>query len=284
VDFEILAKRTPGFTGADLASVVNEAALLSVRFGKTEIGADEMEEAIQRVMSGPRRRGHLLSADERKRAAFHEAGHAVVAAALGRLEGSHRVTIMARGRSLGEAAMDRSLKDRSLLSRSELLTELVCSLAGIAAEELVLGEPSTGGEGDLVRANVLAELIVGRFGMSQNLGKLLFIETEGGEFMGGEAVPRGLTTGPVLMEMHQEVRRVIDQAEGRAQSILLRHRSFLDRLSAELEERESIDGVELESMLEPVKPEMNLSFEGLAPTSNGARPSSRESHVLKADD
>ena len=264
VDLETVARRTPGFTGADLANVINEAALLAVRFGKAAIGPEEMDEAVQRVMTGPRRRGHLLSQKERRRAAIHEAGHVVVAAAMGRMEHIQRVSIVARGRTLGEAAASRSLAERELLTRSELQAELLCSMAGVAAEELALGEPSTGGEADLERANALAHLIAGRYGMSQRLGKVQFLRREGGDYLGGTMVPTDVATGPVLMEMHQEVRRLLDEAEAGAGEILGRHRKTLTEISKQLVEVESLDGPELEEMLEPVRPEINLAVADLA--------------------
>ena len=258
VTFDTVARRTPGFTGADLANVVNEAALLAVRFGKSEIGVDELNEAVQRVLSGPQRRGHLLTADERRRTAFHEAGHALVAAALEKLDNVQRISIIARGRTLGGAVADKSLAERAVLTRSELRTELVTCMAGAAAEELILGEPSTGSESDVDRATELAEIIVGRFGMSERLGKVRLVRTEGSEFLGGGTVPSELTAGPVLMELHQEVRRLIDDAERSATDILLRHRGVLIDLAERLEEEESLEGARLEALLDPVRPKMNL--------------------------
>jgi cell division protease FtsH len=200
-----------------------------------------------------------MTAEERRRTAYHESGHALVGAALGRNEETQRLSVVARGRSAAQAVLSKSWQERVLLTRTELLSELTTLMAGAAAEELIFDEPSTGADGDLERATTFAELIVGRYGMSPNLGKLVFVEPEGGEFLGGESVPRGLTTGPVLTELHQEVRRVIDESEAKAQSLLQRHRALLDEVATQLEVRETLDGAELESMLEPLRPEVNLS-------------------------
>ena len=148
VDFSYLAKRTPGFSGADLANVINEASLLALRENKREVEHPELEEAIQRVMHGPKRRGRVLSAEEEKRAAYHESGHAIVAAALGRADELHRVTILPRARGLGMTGLQRE-GDAYLRTRGHLFGQVVISMGGIAAEEIALGEPSTGAEQDI---------------------------------------------------------------------------------------------------------------------------------------
>ncbi len=263
VDFELVARRTPGFTGADLASVINEAALLSVRSGRPEIGMEELEEAVQRVLVGPQRRGHLLTADERQRAAYHESGHAMVTAAMGRLADIQRVSIVARGRTVGSATAGKGWQERVLLTRSELRGELIVLMGGVAAEQLIFKEPSTGAEDDIERATELAQVMVGRYGMSEQLGPVTLVQREGAAFLGGDMVPSPLTAGPVLMEVHQEVRRLVDEAETQAIEILVRHRAVLVDVAGRLEREESLEGSELESLLEPLRPEMNLVSSGL---------------------
>jgi cell division protease FtsH len=270
VQFEYLARRTPGFTGADLANVINEAALLSVRLGKAEITQDELEEAVQRVLVGPQRRGHLLTADERRRAACHESGHALVSAAMGRLDSVQRISIVARGRSLGMAT-GKGLQERALFTRSQLRAELTTLMAGCAAEELMLGEPSSGAEDDLIRATELAQVIAGRYGMSERLGRVHLVRTEGGEFLGGPSTPGELTAGPVLMELHQEVRRLMDESEATALDLLQKHRAVLVELTDRLEEQEMLEGTELETALEPVRPEMNLVTASVEPVPTNGR-------------
>jgi cell division protease FtsH len=258
VDWEHLARRTPGFTGADLANVINEAALLGVRAGSEEIGTEQLEEAVLRVLVGPQRRGTLLTGEERRRIAFHESGHALVAAAVGHLDDVQRLSIVARGKALGQSMSSKRWQERAVLTRSELRTELLISMAGAAAEDLILGEPSTGAADDVDRATELAELMVGRFGMSERLGKVRMVRSEGSEFLGSQTVPADLTAGPVLMELHQEVRRLIDDAEMGAREVLTRHRKLLVTLAEQLEEAETLESAEIAALLDSVRPEMNV--------------------------
>jgi cell division protease FtsH len=175
------------------------------------------------------------------------------------------------------ATASKSLAERALLTRSELRGELVICMAGAAAEELMLGEPSTGSESDIERATELAEVIAGRYGMSERLGKVRLVRTEGSEFLGGGTVPAELTAGPVLMELHSEVRRLIDDAERSATELLARHRGVLVDIAERLEDAESLEGTELESLLDPVRPEMNLVSLAVEPapvSTNGKRHSS----------
>jgi cell division protease FtsH len=248
VDFENLARRTPGFTGADLANVINEGALLAVRFGSQEIGNEELEEAVQRVLVGPRRRGHLMTSDERRRAAVHESGHAVLAAAVGRLTEIQRISIITRGRTVGQATSSKGWQERVLLTKSELRGEMMIVIAGVAAEELLLGEPSTGSESDLDRATALAEVMVGRYGMSEELGKVRLLQPDGGEFLGRDVVASELTAGPVLM----------DGAQMSATEYLRRHREALESVIDRLLDEETLESSQLEQLLESVQPEMNL--------------------------
>ena len=196
VDLSLVARRTPGFSGADLANVLNEAALLTVREGKCEIEMPELEEAVQRVLAGPKKKGRVLSVEERKRAAFHEAGHAIVAAASGRLDRVHRVSILARGRSLGAASVQRD--DSSIQTRSELFSAIVTAMGGIAAEVLLFGEPSTGAEDDLQFASEQALDLVGRYGMGNRRRRLVARDDEA--FLGD-----GTTLVQVSAQTHQEI-------------------------------------------------------------------------------
>jgi len=222
VDFDELARRTPGFTGADLASVINEAALLTVREQRDTVGGDLLDEAVQRVLHGPRRRGRVLSDAERHRAAVHESGHAVVAAAMGMREEIHRVSILARGRSLGLTSV-RLESDAVLHTPSDLVAQLVVSFGGLAAEEVVLGESSTGAEQDIEHATHLARQLVGRYGMSERLGRVRLLASEADEFL-------GITAGLAAMSEHTheefdaEVRRLLDNAEESARTTVAEHR------------------------------------------------------------
>jgi cell division protease FtsH len=249
VDFEYLAKRTPGFSGADLANVLNEAALLTVREGKPEIEMPELEEAIQRVLAGPKKRGRLLSDEEEQRAAYHEGGHAVVAAASGRLDDVHRVTILARGKAVATAGIRTS--DALMLTRGQLFSQLVTAMGGIAAEELVFGEPSTGAEEDLERATNIARDMVGRFGMGSKRRRLLSHEID--EFLGGDVALSDISP-ETHHEMESEIDRLLSAAEQEATRLLVENREVLERLATRLVTEETLEGEEVVAVLEPVVP------------------------------
>ena len=260
VDFTRLARRTPGFSGADLANVLNEAALLTVREGKSSIEMAELDEAVQRVLAGPKKRGRVLTPEERKRAAYHESGHALVAAASGRLDEVHRVSILARGRGLGSTGMQRD-GDAALLTKDQLVAQLTTALAGIAAEELVFGLPSTGAEQDLAQATRLARDMIGRFGMGSRRRRLLTDESDG--FLGEEAALAQISA-QTHHEMESEIDGLLRAAEQEASRLLAQHRDVLDALAARLEAEETIEGSDLDSIVALVRPEVAL-FGSLVP-------------------
>jgi cell division protease FtsH len=258
VDLSRIARRTPGFSGADLANVLNEAALLTIREGKSAIETAEVEEAIQRVLAGPKKKGRVLEPEERQRAAYHESGHALVAAASGRLEDVHRVTILARGRGLGMTSIQRE-SDAALLTKDQLLAQLTTALAGIAAEELVFGMPSTGAEQDLADATELARDMVGRFGMGTRRRRLL--ANEGESFLGDDLI-LGQISAQTHHEMEVEIDELLAGAEGDAMKLLEQHREVLDMLATRLEAEETLEGSDLDSIVALVRPEVAL-FGGL---------------------
>jgi cell division protease FtsH len=262
VDFAYLARRTPGFTGADLANVVNEAALLTIRESKAEIETPEFEEAVQRVLAGPKRRGRMLSPEERKRTAYHEAGHCVVAAASGRAESVHRVSIHVRGKAVGSTSVTDA--ERSLLTQSELNQQLTIALGGIAAEELVFGEPSTGAENDLEQATDTARDMVARYGMSPRLGRPRLVGKNSEAFLNGE-IPLAAISGLTHQEIDTEVRALVADAEARATDLLDKHRGVLDTLAARLEAEETLEGPDLDAVLALVRPEVALLGTLVAP-------------------
>lgn len=282
-DPESLARATPGFTGADLANVINEAALLAVRQGEGEIRPEHLSEAVQRVMHGPQRRGHLMTAVERKRVAHHEAGHALVAAAVGQRSDSQRVSIVARGRGLGQSMVSDEA-DRLVLSASEMQAQLMVAMGGIAAEQMAFGEPSTAAEHDIDRASELARLMVGRYGMSPQLGPLRVLSKADG-YLGGEFRLEQVS-GQTVHEFDQEVKRLVVAAQEKATDTLVAHSAHLDRMVEALEVEETLEGAALELLLGPVRPEMNL-FGPVADVSNGngrdadARPAGRRGRGTK---
>jgi cell division protease FtsH len=249
VDFQYLARRTPGFSGADLANVINEGALLTIREKKSAIEVVELEEAIQRVLHGPKRRGRVLTDDERMRAAFHESGHAVVAAALGHAKDIHRVTILARSKGLGGTGIQR--EETLLKTRNQLYAELVVAMGGLAAEEVVLDEPSTGAEQDIEQATDVARDLVGRYGMSPNLGRARLLASDIDQFLGNDSGFAHLSE-KTHEEFDLEIRRLLHEGELEAIRILEENRSALEALARKVEDEETVEGANLYGMLTEV--------------------------------
>lgn len=266
-DPEHIARATPGFTGADLANVVNEAALLAVRQGEgAEIRPEHLSEAVQRVLHGPQRRGHLMTAEEHKRVAYHESGHALVAAALGQRSEVQRVSVVARGRGLGQSVVSDEA-ERVLLSTKQMAAQLSVAMGGIAAETISFGDSSTAAEHDVDRASEVAREMVGRYGMSTQVGRIRVLSKTGG-YLGGDTVRVDSVSAQTMQEFDQEVKRLITAAENHATELLVAHRSHLEAMVEKLEAEETLEGAALEAMLSPVRPEMNL-FSGMGEDSNG---------------
>jgi cell division protease FtsH len=251
VDFDYLARRAPGFSGADLANVINEAALLSLRQKRPAIEISELQEAIQRVLHGPKRRGRVLSPEERQRAAYHEAGHAVIAACLGEAADVHRVTILLRARGLGSTAIQRD-SDALFLTRTELYSKLIKTLGGLAAEELVFGEPSTGAEQDVEQATEIARDIVGRFGMSPVIGRTRLLASDVDAFLGVESGVANVSAR-THEEFDHEVKGLLNKADSDARGLLARLRPNLDEIATRLLEEETLEGVALEDLLDRIE-------------------------------
>ena len=238
-DLDAVARRTAGFTGADLANVMNEAALLTGRRRKTHLGAEELEEAIDRLLTGPSRPSRVISPLDKQVIAYHEAGHTLVAWSLALGKDVHRVSVVARGQSHGYT-LSVPTEDRLLLSRSELLAELAVLMGGRVAEELVFADPTTGAQDDLARASALAEKMVGDHGMSDTVGLMSL------------GAGSDLRSTPVTSEVTTEVRRLLADAHARATAILTEHRRYLDRLAERLVAVESLDKDEIDRILADV--------------------------------
>ncbi len=249
VDLDVIARRTPGFTGADLANLMNEAALLSARHGLALIGMPQLEEAIDRVMAGPERRSRLISEREKRVIAYHEGGHALVSHALPSTDPVHKVSIIPRGRALGYT-LTLPTEDKFLVTRSELTDELAMLLGGRTAEELIFADPTTGAQNDIERATTIARQMVTEFGMSESLGPMRFGQTHGEVFLGRDFNSTPDYSDDVASTIDAEVRRLIESAHGVARTILETNRAVLDRLAAELVEHETLEAERVQEILE----------------------------------
>ena len=247
INLRQVAAITPGFVGADLANLVNEAALLAARRGKTSVGLPEFEEGIERLIAGPEKRQRLLRRGEKNRIAFHEAGHALVARKLPETDPVHKVSIIGRGSGALGYTLYRPDEDRLLHTRTSLENAVSSLLAGTLAEELALGEGSDGCSSDLRRATHVARRMVVEFGMSPVLGRLNYLKDAG---LNGSGVAELSWSEQTAREIDLEVRRIIDEAQARARIILEQHRQTLDEIAARLIEQETIDAAELNEILE----------------------------------
>jgi cell division protease FtsH len=250
IDIEVLARRTPGFTGADLANVVNEAALLAARFSRNEIGMHELEEAIDRVLAGPQRRSRVISDKEKRVIAYHEAGHALVSHALPNADPVHKVSIVSRGRALGYT-LTLPTEDRFLVTRSELIDELAMLLGGRVAEELVFDEPTTGAQDDIQRCTRIAKQMVTQFGMS-DLGPLALGENESQPFLGRDFGHIKDYSDTVAARIDSEIHRLVEEAHDEARDILTKYREKLDLMAERLLEKESLEKEEVSEILAEV--------------------------------
>ncbi|MFY9415637.1 MAG: ATP-dependent zinc metalloprotease FtsH [bacterium] len=248
VDLEVLARRTPGFTGADLANMVNEAAILTARRNKRRIGMEEMEEAIDRVIAGPERKSRVISERERRLVAYHEAGHAVLGHVLPHTDPVHKVSIIPRGRA-GGYTLSLPKEDRYYMTRSELLDRITQLLGGRVAEELVLNEISTGAQNDLERATALVRKMIMEYGMSEKLGPLTFGHKQEQVFLGRDIARDRNYSEEVASAIDQEVRRIIDECYDKATRLLKENRDKLDLLAQTLLEQETLHADELERLL-----------------------------------
>ena len=264
VDLAVLARRTAGFTGADLANLVNEAALLATRRDDTAIGEHDLEEAIDRLVAGPERHSRLLSDAERRIIAYHEGGHALVGHASG-TDPVHRITIIPRGQTLG-STLSLPTEDRFLVRRSELLAQLAMLLGGRAAEELVFVDPTTGARDDIAKATTIARQMVTEFGMSDGLGPMRFGQPQGEVFLGRDFSTTPDYSDEIAARIDVEVHGLLEQAHSEARRLLSQHRAALDRLVAALLEHETLQADEVATILAAVIPEA-------APERGGARPS-----------
>ena len=247
VDLRAVARRTPGFTGADLANVLNEAALLTARMGGQLIDDDALDEAIDRVIAGPQKRTRVMDDQEKMITAYHEGGHALVAAALPGNDPVHKITIMPRGRALGYTMV---LPDQEKYSttRSQMLNQLAYMLGGRAAEELIFHDPTTGASNDIEKATTLARAMVTQYGMTERLGAIRYGQEQGEVFLGRDMGHARDYSEEVAAAIDEEVRSLIETAHQEAYDLLVMNRDVLDRLVLELLEKETLDKAEVEAV------------------------------------
>ena len=249
IDVDVLARRTPGFTGADLANMVNESALLSARHGKKTIDMLEMEEAIDRVVAGPEKKTRLISDKEKEIIAYHESGHALVAHTLPNADPVHKISIIPRGRALGYT-LTLPTEDKYLVTRSELVDELAMLLGGRTAEEMIFGDITTGDQNDIERATKVARQMVMEFGMSDKLGPITLGHKQEQIFLGRDFAAEPNYSDAVAYQIDQEVRRLIDEAHDEARRILTEQRDRLEVIAKILVDKETVDKEKLLELLE----------------------------------
>jgi len=250
VELGILARSTPGFVGADLENLVNEAAILAARRNKKMITQPEMEEAIERVIAGPERKSRLISQEEKRIVAYHEAGHAVVMNAVPEADPVHKVSIIARGMA-GGYTLALPEDDRTLMPRKKLVADMVGLLGGRAAEELVFDDITSGASNDLERVTRMARAMVTRLGMSENLGPMVYGQKEELIFLGREISEQRDYSEAVAEQIDDEVRSLVSEAHDKARKILIQYRDRLDRVAQRLLEVETINREEFESIFPP---------------------------------
>jgi cell division protease FtsH len=249
IDLDALAGQTPGFTGADLANLINEAALLTARQSRREISMQELEEGIMRVIAGPEKKTRVMSEKERLITAYHELGHAVVGHLLPDCDPVHKISIISRGQALGYT-ISLPTEDKFLTSRAELTDTMAMTLGGRAAEEIVFGEITTGASNDLEKVTETAKQMVMRFGMSERLGPRVFGHDRGQPFLGREFSSEPDYSDEIAREIDDEIRRIVESAHQTAKDLLTDNREGLDRISRILLERETIDSEQFVALLE----------------------------------
>jgi cell division protease FtsH len=246
-DLPGIARATAGFTGADLANLLNESALLAVRERSGSITRIHLQEAADRVLRGPRTKPRVISDEEKRRIAYHEAAHAVIAASRGMAQDIEKVSVVARGGGVGHLAV--LVEGQVALTLADMEAKVAVAMAGFAAEQLVFGEPSTGSEQDVERATSVARDIAGRYGMSQRLGPVRILQEDREVFLGRDFLATRDVSQPTLEHLDAEVRRILEEQRTLATEVLVANRSALDDLAAALREHETLQGPELASAL-----------------------------------
>jgi cell division protease FtsH len=275
-DLQIIARRTPGFTGADLANLVNEAALLSARSGSKEISMAALEDAIDRVIGGPERKTRLMGEVEKRTIAYHEGGHTIVGHALPHADPVHKVSIIPRGQALGWT-LSLPTEDKYLVSRGELIDQLAMMLGGRVAEELTIGDFTTGASNDIAKATATARDMVTQYGMSPKLGPIKLGQVEGQPFLGRDFGHQPDYSDEIAIEIDREIRALIDEAHDEALEILVHNRDVLEELADALIDKETVEKEELQGILDKVRARPSRAVK---PLMNGDQTSVQQSAVV----
>jgi cell division protease FtsH len=260
INLREIAERTPGFSGADLANVANEAAILATRRNKSQIFQTELLESIEKVLLGPERKSHILSKKEKEIAAFHEAGHALVSASIPETEPVRKISIISRGMAAGYT-IKKPREERRIITKTEFLGELATLLGGYCAERIKFGELTTGASNDLEKASQLARKLVKEYGMS-SLGPISFGEKEEMVFLGKEISEQRNYSEKVAGQIDEEVERFIKEAEKEARDIIIKRKSLLEKIAGTLIEKETIEREEFEEIMSQKKPEKEVKKTG----------------------
>ncbi len=247
VDFKVIAERTPGFSGADLANLMNEAAILAAREGRKEITQYDLIRSIEKVMLGPERRSHLLSEKEKKITAYHEAGHALVASVLPNADPVHKISIISRGRAAGYT-LKLPFEDKKMQTRAEFLDDIAVSLGGYVAEKMIFGDVTTGPSNDLQVLTALARNMVTRWGMSDKIGTIA-LESDGGQPLFGQGIHSREYSEKVSAEIDMEVKKIISDAYKTVEKVLTQYRKLLDVIADKLLKQETLERDEFETLL-----------------------------------
>ncbi|HOF03705.1 MAG TPA: cell division protein FtsH, partial [Atribacterota bacterium] len=253
VDLNVLARRTPGFVGSDIANLVNEAALLASRKGKKLITMEEFEASIDRVIAGPEKKSRIMNEKEKEIVAYHESGHALVAKLLPNCDPVHKVSIIPRGSAALGYTLQLPSEDRYLVSKAELMERLSVLLAGRVAEELIFKDITTGAQNDLERATKIARQMVTEFGMSESLGPITLGRKEHQVFLGRDIAEDRNYSDEVAFQIDKEVEKIISSAYNRAKELLEKNKRKLKKIAASLLEKETLEREELDELLKGVK-------------------------------
>jgi cell division protease FtsH len=253
VDLGSIARGTPGFVGADLENLINESAILSARRNKKAIGQPELEEAIERVVMGPERKSRLISAEEKRIIAYHEAGHAVVVTAIPEADPVQKISIVGRGQA-GGVTWFRPEDDRVLTSRKKMIAQLAGALGGRVAEQIVFDDITSGASNDLEQVTRMARAMVTRFGMSNELGSMVYGQKEELIFLGREISEQRDYSEAIAEQIDREVRKLVDEAYDQAVKILKKYRQKLDAVATKLLEVETLTREEFENIFPPPFP------------------------------